>query len=146
MTSNFSFLLQFVLLSKTNWRASITFSSYLMLHHRVARRQISLEYKSCEIIHKQLARRILADDIVYILYTCIQIRFESWKRFIIVNSSSLRNFQLYVISNKGISSNQKLQNCWADKLIFRVNWNCYAPSIFRGFIFLASSDYDKYML
>lgn len=56
-----------------------------MLHHRVVRRQISLEYKSCEIMHKQLARRILADDIVYILYTSA--------------------------FNKGIGSNQKLQNC-----------------------------------
>ena len=33
---------------------------------------------------------------------------------------------------------------WAQ--IFRDNWNCYALSIFRVFILLASSDSDKHML
>ena len=85
----------------------------------------------------------------------------------------LRNFQLFASSIEGNIRHQKLRNCWvAKKLmsrtspvkfrvfkreflrnhsmnwtqIFRENLNCFAFSIFRVFILLASSDSDKHML
>ena len=90
-----------------------------------------------------------------------------------VKLSNLCNFQLFASDIEGNISHQKLRNCWvAKKLmshtfsvkfrvfrreflrnhsvywaqIFRDNWNCYALSIFRVFILLASSDSDKHML
>ena len=84
----------------------------------------------------------------------------------LIKLSNLCNFQ-------GNISHQKLRNCWMAKksmshsfsVKFRVfgkeflrnhsvywaqsftdNWNCYALSIFRDFILLASSDSDKHML
>ena len=83
------------------------------------------------------------------------------------------NFQLFASNIEGNISHQKLRNCcvakklmshtfsvkfrvfrreflrnhsvyWAQ--IFRDNWKCYALSIFRVFILLASSDSNKHML
>ena len=86
---------------------------------------------------------------------------------------NLRNFQLFESSIEGNIRHQKLRNCWvAKKLMSRtspvkfgvfrraflrnhsMNWtqifgenlNCYALSILRVFILLASSDSDKHML
>ena len=91
----------------------------------------------------------------------------------LIKVSNLCNFQLFASDIEGNISHQKLLNCWvAKKLmshtfsvkfrvfrreflrnhsvhwgqIFRDNWNCYALSIFRVFILLASSDSDKHML
>ena len=85
----------------------------------------------------------------------------------------LSNFQLFASSIEGNIGHQNLRNCWvAKKLmsrtspvkfrvfirefllnhsmyqtqIFRENLKCYALSIFRVFILLASSDSDKLML
>ena len=87
----------------------------------------------------------------------------------LIKLSNLRNFQLYTSNIEGNISHQKLRNCcvakklmshtfsvkfrvfrreflrnhsvyWAQ--IFRDNWDCYALSIFRVFILLASSDSD----
>ena len=91
----------------------------------------------------------------------------------LIKLSNLCNFQLFASNIEGNISHQKLRNCcvakklmshtfsvkfrvfrreflrnhsvfWAQ--IFRDNWNCYALSIFRVFILLASSDSDKHML
>ena len=91
----------------------------------------------------------------------------------LIKLSNLCNFQLFASSIEGNIRHQKLWNCWvAKKLmsrtspvkfrvfkreflrnhsmnrtqIFRENLNCYALSIFRVFILLASSDSDKHML
>ena len=91
----------------------------------------------------------------------------------LIKLSNLCNFQLFASSIEGNIRHQKLRNCWgAKKLmsrtspvkfrvfrreflrnhsmnwtqIFRENLNCYALSIFRAFISLASSDSDKHML
>ena len=85
----------------------------------------------------------------------------------------LSNFQLFASSIEGNIRHQKLRNYWvAKKLVSRtspvkcrvfrrefprthsMNWtqifgenfNCYALSIFRVFILLATSDSDKHML
>ena len=87
----------------------------------------------------------------------------------LIKLRNLCNFQLFASSTGGNIRHQKLQNCWvAKKLmsrtspvkfgvfrreflrnhsmnwtqIFRENLNCYALSIFRVFILLASSDSD----
>ena len=39
-----------------------------MLHYRVARRQISVEYKSCEIIHKQLGESLLTTFLTFCIH------------------------------------------------------------------------------
>ena len=91
----------------------------------------------------------------------------------LIKLRNLCNFQLFASNIEGNISHQKLRNCcvakklmshtfsvkfrvfkreflrnhsvyWAQ--IFRDNWNCYALSIFRVFILLASSDSDKHML
>ena len=89
----------------------------------------------------------------------------------LIKVSNLRNFQLFASDIEGNISHQKLLNCWvAKKLmshtfsvkfrvfrreflrnhsvhwgqIFRDNWNCYALSMFRVFMLLASSDSDKH--
>ena len=91
----------------------------------------------------------------------------------LIKLSNLCNFQLFASSIEGNIRHQKLRNWWvAKKLmsstspvkfgVFRreffrnhpMNWtqifienlNCYALSIFRVFILLASSDSDKHML
>ena len=91
----------------------------------------------------------------------------------LIKLSNLYNFQLFASSIEGNIRHQKLRNCWvAKKLmsrtspvkfrvfrreflrnhsmnwtqIFRENLNCYALSIFRVFILLASSDSDKHVL
>ena len=92
----------------------------------------------------------------------------------LIKLSNLCNFQLFASSiEKGNIRHQKLRNYWvAKKLmsrtspvkfrvfrreflrnhsmnwtqIFRENLNCYALSIFRVFILLASSDSDRHML
>jgi len=91
----------------------------------------------------------------------------------LIKLSNLRNFQLFASSIEGNIRHQKLRNCWvAKKLmsrssavkfrafrreflqnhsmnwtqIFRENFNCYALSILRVFMLLASSDSDKHML
>ena len=91
----------------------------------------------------------------------------------LIKLSNLCNFQLFASSIEGNIRHQKVRNCWvAKKLmsrtspvkfrvfrreflrnhsmnwtqIFRENLNCYALSIFRVFILLASSDSDKYTL
>ena len=88
----------------------------------------------------------------------------------LIKLSNLCNFQLFASCIEG---NIRDQNCWvAKKLmsrtspvkfgvfrgeflqnhsmnwtqIFREHFNCYALSIFRVFILLASSDSDKHML
>ena len=87
--------------------------------------------------------------------------------------NNLCNFQLIKSNIEGSISHLKLRNCWVAKKVmshtffvklrvfkrgffrnhsvyraqlFRDNWNCYALSIFRGFILLASSDYEEHML
>jgi len=91
----------------------------------------------------------------------------------LIKLSNLCNFQLFASSIERNIRHQKLRNCRvAEKLmsctspvkfgvlkreflrnhsmnwtqIFRENLNCYALSIFRVFILLASSDSDKHML
>ena len=91
----------------------------------------------------------------------------------LIKLSNLCNFQLFASIIEGNIRHQKLRNCWVAKTLmsrtspvkFRVfrteflrnhsmNWtqilrenlNCYALSIFRVFILLASSDSDKHML
>ena len=91
----------------------------------------------------------------------------------LIKLSNLCNFQLFASSIEGNIRHQKLRNCCVAKklmsrtspvkfrvfrreflrnhwmnwtLIFRENLNCYALSIFRVFILLASSDSDKHML
>ena len=91
----------------------------------------------------------------------------------LIKVSNLCNFQLFASDIERNISHQNLPNCWvAKKLmshtfsvkfrvfrreflrnhsvhwgqIFRDNWNCYALSIFRVFILLASSDSDKHIL
>ena len=88
----------------------------------------------------------------------------------LIKLSNLCNFQLFASSIEGNIRRQKLRNCWVAKKImsrtspvkfqvfrreflqnhsmnrtqvFRENLNCYALSIFRVFILLASSDSDK---
>ena len=78
-------------------------------------------------------------------------------------------FSAFESNIEGSISHLKLRNCWVAKKVmshaffatfrvfkrgflwnhsvyraqlFRDNWNCYALSIFRGFILLASSDYE----
>ena len=91
----------------------------------------------------------------------------------LIKLRNLCNFQLFASNIEGNISHQKLRNCcvakklmshtfsvkfrvfkreflrnhsvyWAQ--IFRDNWKCYALSIFRVFILLASSDSNKHML
>ena len=91
----------------------------------------------------------------------------------LIKLSNLCNFQLFASSIEGNIRHQKLRNCWVAKKLmsrtspvkFRVfrreflrkhlmNWtqifseklNCYALSVYRVFILLASSDSDKHML
>ena len=91
----------------------------------------------------------------------------------LIKLRNLSYFQLFASSIEGNIRHQKLRNCWvAKKLmsrtspvkfqvfrreflrnhsmnwtqIFREDLNCYALSIFRVFILLASSDCDKHML
>ena len=91
----------------------------------------------------------------------------------LIKLSSLCNLQLFASSIEGNIRHQKLRNCWvARKLMSRtspvkfevfrreflwkhwMNWtqicrenlNCYALSIFKVFILLASSGSDKHML
>jgi len=82
----------------------------------------------------------------------------------LIKLSNLCNFQLFAIFSSFASSiegnirHQKLRNCWVAKKLMsrtspvkfgvfrRENLNCYALSIFRVFILLASSDSDKHML
>ena len=91
----------------------------------------------------------------------------------LIKLGNLCNFQLFASSIEGNMRHKKLRNCCvAKKLmsrtsavkfvvfrreflrnhsmnwtqIFRENLNCYALSIFRVFILLASSDSDKHML
>ena len=91
----------------------------------------------------------------------------------LIKLSNLCNFQLFASSVEGNIRHQKLRNCWVEKKlmsrtspvkfgvfrreflrnhsmnwtqIFRENLNCYALSIFRVVILLASSDSDKHML
>ena len=101
----------------------------------------------------------------------IWIKCKTWKSWL--SWAICANFQLFTSNIERNISNQKLRNCcvakklmshtfsvkfrvfrreflrnhsvfWAQ--IFRDNWNCYALSIFRVFILLASSDSDKHML
>ena len=91
----------------------------------------------------------------------------------LIKLGNLCNIQLFASNIEGNIRHKKLRNCWvAKKLIsrtspvkfgvfgreflrnhsmnwtqiFRENLNCYALSIFRVFILLASSDSDKHML
>ena len=96
---------------------------------------------------------------------------KSWKRWLSWAICTI--FQFFASNIEGNISHQKLRNCcvakklmshtfsvkfrvfrreflrnhsvyWAQ--IFRDNWNCYALSIFRVFMLLASPDSDKHML
>ena len=118
---------------------------------------------------------IFADVIVYLAFAVAVYMnwMQKLKELIKLKLSNICNFQLFASNIEGNISHQKLRICWvAKKLmshtssvkfrvfrreilrnhsvywvqIFRDNWNCYALSIIRVFILLASSDSDKHML
>ena len=91
----------------------------------------------------------------------------------LIKLSNLSNFQPFASRIEGNIRHEKLRNCWVARnlmsrtppvkfgvfrreflrnhstnwtQIFRENVNCYALSMLRAFILLASSDSDTYML